>query len=268
MNLPGGVLLNGELWRTFAFKPVSGDVELAVAEAASGSATVPSRVTAVLTAALEHVGGEAPTWRRLHGLSVGDRQFLVRHLSAHLGVDGIWLSARCAACEGMFDFFIQQSALPAKPAGEGYPFAEVDTSVGKCCLRVPTGADQEAVAEITDEEDSIRVLVRRLVMKPEPDAGDFDAFTEEDLHVIEAALEAVAPEVATEAQVVCPECGQVNRISVDPCVCLDIGGKTLFSEIHLLASTYHWGESEILALPRARRHKYLQLVDRASGMTE
>jgi hypothetical protein len=38
----------------------------------------------------------------------------------------------------------------------------------------------------------------------------------------------------------------------------DKGG--LFEEIHHLAYHYHWGEQEILAMPRSRRRQYLSIL--------
>ena len=85
MELPGGILSNGTLRRDFAFQPLTGRMELAVAESAASSTVVPVRVTTAPSAALKHVGSLEPTWERIHQLSVGDRQHLVRQLAAHLG---------------------------------------------------------------------------------------------------------------------------------------------------------------------------------------
>ena len=267
-NLPGGVWLKGEVRRTFAFKPLCGHVELAVAEGLERSDIVPRRVTGALSAALEHIGRQDPAWDLVHGLSVGDRQFLVRKLAAHMGFDSIWLSASCGPCGALFDFLVRQSELPTKPASEVYPFTEVETSVGVCRLRVPTGADQEAVAGLEEGKESFRVLLRRLVVRPSGGEEQPEGFTEQDIAAIDAALEAVAPEVATKAQAACPECGRTNLIHVDPYVYLNLGSVALLAEIHRLASAYHWGEAEILALPTSRRRKYLQLVDRTRGMVQ
>jgi hypothetical protein len=36
--------------------------------------------------------------------------------------------------------------------------------------------------------------------------------------------------------------------------------------VHVLASTYHWSERQILGLPRSRRRLYLDLIDRSRGV--
>src|SRR5690349_7406102 len=84
MQLPGGIVENGHRRRDWAFRPVSGALELALAEAGDGAASTPAAVTQVLAAALDRVAGEAATPPRVAGLCVVDRQFLMRELDRHL----------------------------------------------------------------------------------------------------------------------------------------------------------------------------------------
>lgn len=265
MELPGGVWREGNLRRDFAFHELSGHLELAISEGFSGTEPLPVRVSTALAACLEHLGGEAAEAGQVHDLSVGDRQFLVRQLSKVLGLNEIWLTARCGQCEAYFDLQVDQARLPAKAAGKGFPFANVKTSAGKLRFRVPTGADQEAAGAVESDGESVLFLVRRLVVENGRDGAAVEALSERDLKKIEAALEAAAPEVTTLVQAACPECGHVNQVGVDPYSCLEAQGESLLSEVHLLASKYHWSESEILSLPWERRKKYLVLVERAGG---
>jgi len=269
MRLPGGILRDGARRRDFAFRPLTGAVELALAEAAGADSPLPARVTAALAAALEHVGGEPPLPETVAGLAVADRHFLMGRLATGLGLGESWLTARCGRCGERFDFSVMYGDLPVKEAGEGYPFAQVETSLGPCRFRVPTGADQEFLAVINDEREAFGCLVGRcLVDFPGPGRGDGQpTFTADDLVRIESALEAVAPEVAVSVQAPCPACGTIHVIDVDPYGALSrnaSGG--LFQEIHILAATYHWSEGEILALPLERRRRYLELIDRGRGM--
>lgn len=269
MGLPGGILHDGVLRRDFAFRPLTGAVELALAEAAGAGATLPAKVTAALVAALEHVGGKPPVPETVAGLAVADRQFLMERLATGLGMGESWLTARCGRCGERFDFSVTHADLPVKEAGKGYPFATVVTSLGPCRFRVPTGADQEFLAGINDEGEACRSLVGRcLVDSPGTWAGDGQpTFTADDMGLIESALEAVAPEVALSVQAACPACDALHVIDVDPYGALSRNaGRGLLQEIHILAATYHWSEGEILALPLERRRRYLELIDRVRGM--
>ena len=275
MQLPGGLWHNDERRRQFDFKPLTGETELTLAKIASSDDSLPSKVTAALSATLGRVGGDVPTPSRVEALCVADRQFLMRCLAAFLGMEEIWLTARCARCRKCFDFFIKQSELPVKEAGESFPFASVETSAGLCRMRVPNGADQVAIAAIEDSEVAMQTLVH-LCIVGFPDASDCEGkpenlakkFSTDDFRQVEIAIEEVAAKVTTMVQAACPECEQVNLVEIDPYMCLRQGRTNLFSEIHILASTYHWSETEILSMPKSRRQRYLKLIDRSKGMVQ
>ncbi len=275
MQLPGGLWLNDERRRRFEFKPLTGNMELALAEIAGSDDSLPSKVTAALSEALGRVGSDVPTLSRLEALCVADRQFLMRCLAVFLGMEEIWLTARCSRCGKCFDFFIKQSELPVKEAGEGFPFVSVKTSAGLFRMRVPNGADQVAIAAIEDSEVAMQTLVHRCIVDF-PDASDGEVkpenpakkFSADDFRRVEIAIEEVAAEVTTMVQAACPECEQANLIEIDPYMCLQQGRTNLFSEIHILASTYHWSETEILSMHKSRRQRYLKLIDRSRGMVQ
>jgi predicted RNA-binding Zn-ribbon protein involved in translation (DUF1610 family) len=259
--MPGGLWRHGECRRDWSFRTLTGEVELSILEAGRDRRSVPQRVTAVLSAALAELGGAAAQPDTVRALSVADRQYLMRRLAVEIGMEESWIAASCPSCGAAFDLPVRHGELPAKPAGEGYHFATVETSLGPVRFRVPDGADQEAVAGIQDPNEARRALAVRC-------AGGALAgeLSDEDLDRAEAALEAVAPEVVTRAQAACPDCGQPAEVILDPYVCLGAAVGGLFLDIHTLASVYHWSEREILAMPRERRRLYLSLVDRSRGM--
>ena len=260
--LPGGLWQKGERLRDWSFAPLMGAVELAVAEAARGVGGLPQRITAVLSAALGELGGCEASPEAVRSLCVADRQFLMRQLAVMLGTEEEWLSASCKRCGSTFDVPLRPLELPIKPAAESYPFTEVETSLGRLRLRVPTGADQEAIARIADPAEARRTLARRCRVEPVAEAR----LQESDLDRIETALEEVAPELVTRVQVTCIDCGSLNELFLDPYACLSRAGTEIYSDIHVLASIYHWSEREILGLPRERRQLYIALVDRTRGM--
>ena len=64
----------------------------------------------------------------------------------------------------------------------------------------------------------------------------------------------------------CPACGAANRVRVDLFRHGRLDSHGLLQEVHSLAISYHWSESEILSLSRERRQAYLGLIDRARGV--
>ncbi len=267
MLLPGGIAAGGTRRRDFAFRPLTGAVELALAEAASADCSLPARVTAALAASLATVGGEDPVPAVVAGLSVADRQFLMLELAARLGPAVTWLTACCAGCGERFDFAVDYRKLPVKEAREGYPFVDVETGLGTCRFRAPTGADQEPLAGL-DHDEALRCLLACCMAADERSSREIvDSLNTEDMGRVETALEAMAPEVAVSVQAACPACGLLHVIEVDPYRALSPNrGEVLLREIHVIASAYHWSEAEILELPLDRRKRYLNLIDRGRGM--
>src|SRR5439155_23279478 len=81
---------------------------------------------------------------------------------------------------------------------------------------------------------------------------------------LDETVEALAPAVDLSMDVACPECGAVNGVDVDiaPFLLqeLYVPARQLLREVHTLAFHYRWSETEILALPRAKRRRYLELI--------
>jgi hypothetical protein len=269
MELPGGINIDGVLKRSFRFKPVTGGFEMMVGEGARDAGSLPARVTAILSAALAELGGASASIPAVRSLCVGDRQFLMTRLAAHIEDQDIWLTGECHACGELFDVSLRYSVLPVKPAGAEFPETTVETELGSLRVRVPTGADQEAVAAAADETAALNLLLRRLLSTVDPSGTlDIERLSDEDIAAVEARLEAMAPEIAARLQTRCPSCGTENQLPISPYTFLQRPVGDIYSEIHLLASTYHWSESDILALPRARRRIYLQMIDQSRGMKD
>jgi hypothetical protein len=267
MELPGGIKTDGVLRRSFRFKPVTGDFEMMAGEGARDTGSLPARVTAVLSAALAELGGAPASVPAVRSLCVGDRQFLMARLAAHIEDQDIWLTGECHSCKELFDAPLRYSGLPVKPAGPEFPETTVETGLGCLRVRVPTGADQEAVAAAADETAALNLLLQRLLSTVDPSGAiDIERLSAGDIAAVEARLEAMAPEIAARLQTRCPSCGAENQLQISPYTFLQRPVGDIYGEIHRLASTYHWSENDILALPRARRRIYLQLIDQSRGM--
>jgi hypothetical protein len=253
MELPGGLWENDRRQREYAFRPLSGEVELAVADPPPAGG-LPAQVTAALAASLETLGGEGPTLRRVADLCVDDRRFLMYRLAVEVGLEALWRSSQCPACGARFDLCVEPARVPVKPAADSFPFGEWLSEDGPRAVRVPTGADQDAIDGLPADE-ARRALLARCVLDGEP--------VREDEHAaVEAALEAVSPEVARTVSAACPDCDEVVEVPLDPYACLGSGLDRLLNDVDMLASAYHWAEDAILALPTARRRRYLR---RAAG---
>ena len=73
-------------------------------------------------------------------------------------------------------------------------------------------------------------------------------------------MAAMAPEISRPVVGRCPACGATVRagLHLSSLVMAELrrAAEGLHEDVHVLASTYHWHEEAILALPRRRRQDY------------
>ena len=268
VQLPGGLLYDEQIFREAIFRPLCGEVEMALQEAACEQNNIPGYVTTVLARALANVGGIPSDTSVIRRLGIADRRYLMLRLAALLEGDLFWLEAECRDCHKRFDVRVARSELPVKKSGPGYPVVLVDIGRAELECRLPVGADQENIIHL-QEQDALNYLLKTCITtvngtKP---ADDFiSSLTDTEIDRIEKAMEDVSPVVTLMLLTHCPECGKEQVVPVDPYILSGAGKDNFYHEIHTLAWTYHWSEQEILALPRERRRIYLRLIDRSRGM--
>jgi hypothetical protein len=120
-------------------------------------------------------------------------------------------------------------------------------------FRPPSFAD---LSSLPREADAARALAERCIRPARVPARV--------RRRIEAAMEALSPCLHGELDAVCAECGTAVRVAFDPqsYVLRELRAEAhfLFEEVHLIAGRYHWSERDILALPRRRRARYVELA--------
>jgi len=266
LDLPHGLFdEDGVCHRHAVLRPVSGHEELMLADADAGPRAVNELLAAVIArlGEYEHVDDALAA-----ALTRGDRQALVLHVRAGLYGDRLSLVARCPnpACAALSDVDLRISEmLPA--IAPPRPWLECETPSGRAQVREPTGADDDVIDAHSGSraERVARLWSRLVVLDQRPLADDeWPALPAPTRHTIALALAegGRAPELVFLAH--CPTCRALVEIVIDPFALLArelrLGGDRLLAEIHALAFHYHWSESEILALPRPRRWRYLELL--------
>jgi hypothetical protein len=87
-----------------------------------------------------------------------------------------------------------------------------------------------------------------------------------------AALETLAGGLGIELTTDCPSCGAAVAAPFDVAAFVDAEmqahARRLLDEVHLIASTYHWAEEAILAMPVERRQAYLSRILAARAVPE
>jgi hypothetical protein len=268
VTLPGGMWRADRRVRDATFRPLTGHLEQQFAVLAGQPGTA-ARVSGVLAAALATLGGVAVTPSMTAALCVTDRQFLMVALACQLGSDQQWRHLACARCEARFDIGFKLSELPLSPAGSTYPWTEIEVSGQQLRLRVPTGEDEAAITGL-DAEAARNAVAERCVVAVDNESRAMPASLQLDaaaVDAIDAALDAVTPQLGTTLSTACRECALPQRFEIDPYRLALPDAEELYREIHALALRYHWSESQCLRLPRERRRRYLALIEQSLGMT-
>jgi hypothetical protein len=276
VSVPGGLWFDGVLFRDVELRPLPArdEVRLSDPDDLVGGRSAASRLTWLLSRCVVRFGPRRRVDRDLvRDLTVGDREALALHMRRLLFGERMGCVVSCPACHDLLDLelSVDQLLVPAyadaRPAYEAT--VEGDGGHYRVRFRLPTGRDQEE-AGAAALDDAAAVILRRCVL--EVSGGDApSASTTRDLpgaiaDRLPALMAELDPQALLNLDMRCPSCEAAFVAPFTPSAfvvreILD-RSKRLIAEVHALAMTYHWSEAAILALPRRRRHAYLDLLDR------
>lgn len=280
VQLPGGWLDSTGAWyREAVITPLTGREEELLAAATGTPAQL---VTAVIARCVERIGPVTVTEQVARELTVGDRQTLLLRLrEATFGpqVTGV-VTCPWRGCGARMDLDFRTTNVPVRTRGDGGPVHELLMSEAavnegaeagrRVRFRLPTGADQEAVGELarTDPAAAWSALLDLCVVAIDdgcpPPATWVSALSPLARQEIEQAMAAVAygPDLSFKAT--CPECERMFTLPFDIQDFffgeLRATPELLLREVHYLAYHYHWSEDAILAMPRDRRQRYIDVL--------
>ena len=133
--------------------------------------------------------------------------------------------------------------------------------------RLPTTGDILSLSGLSDPSHCREVLLNRCIVSAERDGTNVSSATlpEDVLRDISERLDRSDPLAAIHLKMDCPHCLYQWEAPFDIAGFLsseiDSWAKRLLMEIHILAKTYHWSESDILTMGAWRRRIYLALVE-------
>lgn len=238
--------------------PLTGSLEFAVASALGDHLSRPVRVNNVLSIVYRQISGKHCELSRVRRLASGAREWLLQQAARLFWSESGWFQSSCINCNSMFDVPATLASAPRKSAGRGFPVVSVLTSLGQRQFEVPNGLHEEQLA-LNVAHEPVRDLLGLCGLANNA-LDEAHVFTKTDIATIEAALEETSPEIADEIITRCPNCQAQTQARIDPLEFAFPKTKTLVQEVHLIASSYHWSEQAILALPTARRRHYTNLI--------
>jgi hypothetical protein len=258
--------------RSAALRPLTGFDE-AYLISLRDRVSPPRWTSEILARCLLHLGGQQPvTLDLVRKLAVGDREALLLHLRRLTFGEQLSCVLSCPGCGARLgvDLTVSQLLLPPYET-RGYWFRltlpESDLTV---IFRLPTGADQEAVAHLAAQDP--HAATKALATRCTQSVARGDETLE---HLPVPALPELANLIGkrdAQAELIlnnqCPDCGLAFDVLLDMSTFFaeEINQRLphLYREIHLLAWYYHWSEAEILGMTRAHRRIYLNLLDEST----
>jgi hypothetical protein len=193
-------------------------------------------------------------------LVVSDRDRLLAAIYRQLFGSRIERTEVCPQCRQPFDFHFSLDDLVSHLYGQNEP-ATIEAQAGGvyrlpdgACFRLPTGADELAVATLPAGRRE-QGLLERCIVKGE---------VREDAANIEAAMVEAGPLLETLLVTRCAECGTGQQVHFDIQSLLfhrlAKERNEVIRQVHLLAITYKWKRDEILRLGRGERRTYCSLI--------
>ncbi|MEU1515431.1 hypothetical protein ABZ490_25335 [Streptomyces sp. NPDC005811] len=215
---------------------------------------------AVLLHALARPGRAADD---LLGVPVGTRDADLLGLRAALFGDVLSVRIGCPACGADLEFDVDATGLAAAaPAADPEPLTDGDWTVR---FRLPTPADLLAVRDRAVADPRHGLAARLVIEARQGDrAVPADGLPERVVRLLAEAVAAADPAADISFAMTCPDCGGPVRAQLDIATYLwdelDSWARTTLADVHALASSYGWTESDVLALSPLRRRYYLELA--------
>ncbi len=261
VRLPVGLWVEDVRHREVSLRALNGLDEETIGEASVWTSPA-ARVTALLAATVTRIGTLAPIEvEHIRALTVLDRDVLLIALRQSLSGDRIQSTIVCPndKCGKPIDLDFRLSDLPVPDRADDALRYEFAVDGRKFAYRLPNGGDQEAAAGLAgaDVAQAEQIILRLCV-------ENFDALAVDQVAALQEEMAHRDPQLATEFDAHCPECGRDFGVHFDiqDFLLREISGTRLqlYRQVHTLAWYYHWSEAEILAMPFQKRHIYLNLL--------
>jgi hypothetical protein len=265
IHLPGGYIdEDGHFHDHVELATLDGVAEEALAAVPPGTCAA-RIVTLLLTHCLRRIGTIhriTPDVVRL--LLVEDREYLVLRLRQKTLGPEMWISLACphaGCCKGLeVKLMLDEIKFESRPIRSRRFQLDSDAQFQ---FRLPMGHDQELAASsgFSDPESLRDFLLARCLNRSQTEVIAIDNAVK---RAIEAQMESLVPDVIPEMEAICPECGRCFTSRIDLCFLaireLRLHSFRLEQEVHLFAWNYKWSERDILAMPRHKRERYVQIV--------
>ena len=207
---------------------------------------------------------EAP--EELASLAVGERDARLLELRARIFGSLLIGLVSCPACSSRLEVEVQVDELLSSASTALAEVGMLRDGGWEARFRLPTTRDLAAIESQVDAAAAERLLFEACLIEVTHEGAvvETGSVPAEFAAVIGERMAEADPLAAAEIGVDCPECGHSWRAPFDVAAFLwsevDAWARRTLRDVHDLARAYSWTEEQVLALPPARRTRYLQMV--------
>jgi hypothetical protein len=205
----------------------------------------------------------------LVNLSIGERDAgLIAFRESLFGTQLTSLTD-CPACGERLELSFNVLDIRTSSAADRDATLSVNRSGYELKLRLPTSLDLLSLTDCTSPEEMRARLFKQCVrrIRHRGRGKSAEHLKEIPSEIVEFAIQRIGqadPQADVEVNLLCPSCQHGWQTSFDIVSYLwtelHAWAAQLLRDVHLLASTYGWCESDILSLSPQRRRRYLEMV--------
>ncbi len=206
------------------------------------------------------------TRNELAELSIGQRDIRLLALHERIFGEKISCDGDCPDCKQAVDISFTTKEIQTPSTVQGQQETELKWDDFKITYRLPNSWDLAVIANSIDEESARQLLIERCLVKINRKGISIAAseLSEQAILKTEQAIAKSDPQAEILLDMNCPECDTEWQLLFDIVTFLwteiTVKAKRLLEEIHTLAKTYGWTETNILELSDVRRHIYLEMA--------
>lgn len=202
----------------------------------------------------------------LTGLVLGERNKFLLELHQRMFGPRLQAYVECSECGEALDleFAIDELGFASIPQLSETHSISSGNIVAQ--VRLPNSHDLTALDSLKSVAEGRRLLLSRCVLDLFRDNVKivFHELNEDEFYQLEEAISELDPRMEILFELHCPQCAHTWQSPLEIgsflWIKVDAYARQLLLNVHLIASSYGWSESDILTMSQQRRHYYLQRI--------
>ncbi len=199
-------------------------------------------------------------------LSIGQRDIRLLALHERMFGETLYCDGACPDCKQAVDICFTTKDIQAPSTVLEPHETELTWDDFKITYRLPNSWDLAVIANSTNEESARQLLIERCLVKISRKGAPIAANELSELAILkmEQAIAKSDPQAEVLLDMNCPECNTQWQLLFDIVTYLwteiTVKAKRILEEVHTLAKTYGWTETNILELSDVRCQIYLEMA--------